>query len=151
MSKKILWLDMDGVLVDFGHGVRNSRTFKNEPDRWDGRVDEIPGIYRDLPPMKGAVEAVRELKLSGLYDMFVATTNSWGNPYGATDKRFCIEKHFGTVFHKRLTITHRKDLLIGDYLVDDRTKNGAAEFSGEHIHFGSDGYPDWDSVLNKLL
>lgn len=142
---------MDGVLVDFGYGVHHSNAFMSEPKRWTGRVDEIPGIYRDLPPMKGAVEAVSELRKSGLYDMFVATTNSWGNPYGATDKRFCIEKHFGDTFYKRLVITHNKNLLIGDYLVDDRTKNGAGEFSGEHIHFGSETYPDWDSVLNKLL
>ncbi len=150
-NKKIIWFDMDGVLVDFGWGIRNSRTFQADPDRWDGRVDEIPGIYRDLPPIEGAVEAVQQIYESGRYEMNVATTNSWGNPYGATDKRFCIEKHFGEIFYKKLTITHTKHLLIGDYLIDDRLKNGASQFQGEHIHFGTTGWPDWDSVLSYLL
>jgi hypothetical protein len=49
-------------------------------------------------------------------------------------------------------------MLIGDYLIDDRLKNGAGKFKGELIHFGYDyvndkinPYPDWDSVLKKLL
>ena len=142
---------MDGVLVDFGWGVRNSRIFHEDPDRWDGRVDEIPGIYRDLPPIEGSIRAVQLLHESGKYDMNVATTNSWGNPYGATDKRFCIENHFGDIFHKKLTITHTKHLLIGDYLIDDRTKNGAGDFKGEHLHFGTDKFPDWNSILKYLL
>ena len=25
-------------------------------------------------------------------------------------------------------VTHRKDLLMGDYLIDDRLKNGAGDF-----------------------
>lgn len=55
-------------------------------------------------------------------------------------------------------ITHRKDLLIGDFLIDDRLKNGAKDFRGELIRFGWDyenlkwnEYPDWNSVLNKLM
>jgi hypothetical protein len=40
---------------------------------------------------------------------------------------------------------------MGDYLIDDRTKNGAGEFKGELIHFGTDKFPDWDSVLEYLL
>ena len=39
---------------------------------------------------------------------------------------------------------------MGDYLVDDSTRNGAGEFSGEHIHFGTDKFPDWKSVLDYL-
>jgi hypothetical protein len=39
---------------------------------------------------------------------------------------------------------------MGDYLIDDRTKNGAGEFSGELIQFGGKDFPDWKSVLNYL-
>jgi hypothetical protein len=41
-------------------------------------------------------------------------------------------------------------LLIGDYLIDDRRFNGASEFKGEWIHFGSDSFPKWRSVLEYL-
>jgi hypothetical protein len=54
-------------------------------------------------------------------------------------------------------ITHRKDLLIGHYLIDDRTKNGAGDFKGELIRFGWsyeelkwNPYPTWESVLERL-
>ena len=35
-------------------------------------------------------------------------------------------------------------------LIDDRTKNGADLFPGEHIHFGTDTFPDWSAVLDYL-
>ena len=39
---------------------------------------------------------------------------------------------------------------MGDYLIDDRTKNGAGEFSGELIQFGTNKFPDWNTVLKYL-
>ncbi len=38
----------------------------------------------------------------------------------------------------------------GDYLIDDREKNGTSEFKGEWLHFASERFPDWDSVLAYL-
>ena len=43
-----------------------------------------------------------------------------------------------------------KNLNIGDYLIDDSTKNGAAEFTGEHIQIHSDKFPDWNSVIDYI-
>jgi len=62
-----------------------------------------------------------------------------------------VTKYLDDVFHKKMVITHRKDLCQGDYLIDDRGKNGTSEFSGEWIEFGSQRFPDWPSVLNYLL
>lgn len=50
-----------------------------------------------------------------------------------------------------MVITHRKDLCKGDYLIDDRGKNGTSEFEGEWIPFGSERFPDWKSVLGYLM
>jgi len=60
-------------------------------------------------------------------------------------------EHLDDVFHKRMVITHCKHLCEGDYLIDDRGKNGASEFKGEWIQFGSDRFADWKSVLSYLL
>jgi hypothetical protein len=35
--------------------------------------------------------------------------------------------------------------------VDDRTANGAGEFTGEHIHFLSEQFKDWDDVMSYLM
>ena len=42
-------------------------------------------------------------------------------------------------------------MIYGDYLIDDRTANGAAQFKGEHLHFGTSKFPDWASVVKYLL
>jgi hypothetical protein len=43
------------------------------------------------------------------------------------DKRIWIERYFGKLA-TNLILTQRKGLNIGEYLVDDRTWNGAGEF-----------------------
>jgi 5'(3')-deoxyribonucleotidase len=57
-----------------------------------------------------------------------------------------------------MMITHRKDLLLGDYLIDDRLKNGASDFTGELLSFGWayeknewNAYRTWEDILKKLL
>lgn len=68
-----------------------------------------------------------------------------------SDKVTWVTKYLDDVFHKRMVITHRKDLCQGDYLIDDRGKNGTSKFSGEWIEFGSEKFPDWKSVLEYLI
>jgi hypothetical protein len=36
-------------------------------------------------------------------------------------------------------------------LIDDRPVNGAKEFTGEFIHFGSEGFETWDEVLLYII
>jgi 5'(3')-deoxyribonucleotidase len=62
-----------------------------------------------------------------------------------------VQKYLGEAAYKRLILSHHKDLNQGDYLIDDKGKNGASEFEGEWIHFGSERFPDWDAVLKYLL
>lgn len=150
--KKILFIDMDGVLANFDKAA--SDWLESNPTVehiYKGREDRIHGIFRNIPPIDGAIEAVKKLAESGKYDMFIATAAPWDNPESATDKRYWIEHHFGELFKRRMFVTHRKDLLAGDYLIDDRTKNGAGEFKGELLLFGGNDYPNWDSILEKLL
>jgi len=47
-------------------------------------------------------------------------------------------------------LCHHKNFLIGDILIDDRKWNGAKDFKGEWIEFGSEKFPDWDAVMNRL-
>ena len=158
MTKKILYLDMDGVVADFekriGELAPELQNFRDHQDQvaLSGKIDQIcfanPDIFQSLPPIEGAIEAVG--KLSKLYEIFFLSTAMWSLPQSFTGKRIWIEAHFGELGRKRLILSHRKDLLKGDFLVDDRTKNGAAEFEGEHLHFGTQRFPDWESVYNYL-
>ena len=143
---KRVFIDMDNVLVDFQSGLDQiSEEIKAE---YAGRLDEIPGLFGKMKPMEGAIEAVHELQKH--YDLFILSTAPWKNPSAWSDKVEWVTKYLDDVFHKRMVITHRKDLCQGDYLIDDRGKNGTSEFSGEWIHFGSEQFPDWESVLKYL-
>jgi 5'(3')-deoxyribonucleotidase len=62
-----------------------------------------------------------------------------------------VEKYLGNVAYKRLILSNDKSLFTGRALIDDRTKYGVTEFKGEHIHFDTDKFPDWNSVLEYLM
>jgi 5'(3')-deoxyribonucleotidase len=156
--KKIIWIDMDGVLVDLGENINKWLNSNQHHQFYRENPDTIPGIFRDPKPVEGAIDAVQKLDDSDLYDLRILTTSPWGNPESMVDKRYWIEKYFGDIFYKKITITHSKDLLVGDYLIDDRLANGAKDFKGELIRFGWDyenenwnEYPGWDNVLEKLI
>jgi len=144
--KKILYLDMDNVLVDFQSGIDQIES--NVIREFEGRLDEVPGIFSLMSPMYGAVEAHREL--SELFDTYILSTAPWENPSAWSDKLQWVKQYLGKPVYKRLILSHNKNLNDGQYLVDDRTKNGADKFKGVHIHFGTSEYPDWESVLVYL-
>lgn len=147
MSKKIVYVDMDNVLVDFPWGI--DQLDEEIRKKYADDLDEIPGFFADLPPIDGAITGFRQL--SQQYDTYILSTAPWRNPSAWIDKLRWVQEHLPEVAHKRLILSHNKHLNRGDYLIDDRTANGAGEFSGEHIHFGEEPFPNWEAVLDYLL
>lgn len=147
-AKKIVYIDMDGVLVDLESNIRK---MKSQETLHTTCNDLIPGVFRDPPSIPGAIEAVNTLTSDSRFQVYIATSAPWNNPESASDKIWWIRKHFGDRLKKRIVITHNKHLLIGDYLIDDRTANGATEFTGKHIHFGTEEFKNWDSVIEYLF
>ena len=145
--KKRLFFDMDNVLVNFQSGID-----KQSPEilkEYEGRFDEIPGMFGIMEPIEGAIAAYH--KLSEKYDTYIVSTAPWENPSAWSDKPTWVKKYLGEIAYKRLTLTHHKNICKGDYIIDDRTKNGVDKFEGEHIHFLTERFPDWKSVLEYLL
>lgn len=146
MQKKILYLDMDNVLVDFSAALpKVSEELKR---KYEGRLDEVPGIFSLMKPMAQAVESFHEL--GNLFDTYILSTAPWENPSAWSDKLLWVKRHLGDDAYKRLILTHHKNLNLGDFLVDDRTNNGADRFRGEQILFGSPSFPDWSAVVSYL-
>lgn len=78
-----------------------------------------PGLYRNLRPTPGAVEAVREMVEAGINVVFV--TSPWNtNPTCASDKLAWIDEVFGEGWSDRAIITKDKTRVRGDFLFDDK-------------------------------
>jgi 5'-nucleotidase len=141
--KKIIYIDMDDVLVDF------ASSFKKIPEdmlnKYPNNKDEIPGIFSLMDPMPGAINAFNEL--SNFFDVYILSTSPWENESALTDKLKWVKKYLGEKARKRLIFSHHKNLNKGDYLIDDRNANGVDQFKGEHIWFGKPPFEDWESVL----
>lgn len=153
---KTLYIDMDNTLVDFK--TRLEGVAPSVLERYEDRVDEIPGFFAVMRPMPGAIEAFHEL--SRLFDTYILSTAPWRNPSAWQHKVEWVHLHFGedeyvdgkeNPAYKRLILSHHKNLNRGDFLVDDRPlKRGADKFEGEVIEFGGEGFRDWPAVTEYL-
>jgi len=145
-KKKILYIDMDNVLVDFSSGLK--RISKEDRVKYKGKFDEVPGIFNLMDPLPNAIESYHEL--SKIFNTYVLSTAPWENISAWSDKIKWVHTYLPDKAYKRLILSHHKDLLRGDYLIDDRKKNGAQDFKGELILFGSEDFPDWETVVSYL-
>lgn len=150
-GRKTLFIDMDGVIADFDAsaeewGKKEGITAQEFMDR---NLYRQEGFYLGLRLIEGAKEAIE--KLDEKYYVVFVSAPSWQCIESFTEKRIWIEREFGDKFEKRMDLSFHKGHYMGHYLIDDRVKYGAGDFIGEHLMYGNDEYPDWDSILNKLL
>lgn len=144
--KKTVYVDMDNVLVDFPTAFPHID--KAVLAQYEKNRDDIPGIFAFMQPLPGAVEAFNAL--ADRYEVYILSTAPWNNPSAWSDKLEWVKRYLGEKAHERLILTHHKELNRGDYLIDDREKNGASKFQGELIRFGSERFPDWAAVMRYL-
>jgi len=145
--RKILYIDMDNVLVDFPSAF--PKLSEDILTEYADRLDEVPDIFSLMKPVPDAISSYA--KLSEVFDTYILSTAPWENPSAWSDKLNWVKKYLGDYAYKRLILSHHKNLNDGHILIDDRLKNGADKFKGEHIHFGTEKFPDWSSVLNYLM
>jgi 5'(3')-deoxyribonucleotidase len=152
MNKKIVYVDMDGVLCDY----------RKRFEELESDLIPLPqttfGFYTSLEPIYGAIEAYKQLEEK--YDVWILTRPSYQNPMCYTEKRVWVEKYLGLKAAQKLIICWNKGLLKGDYLIDDTlipTPKTEEEyymqtpFGGKFIHYGSSRYKNWNLVKEELL
>ena len=136
-----IYIDMDGVITDFKQGQEyQGYKLSKRPD--------LVVNYRTLPVMEGAIKAVA--KLNADHEIFIASTPPWTRPEVWGHKREWLEEHF-PYLKRKLILTHRKDLLIGDVLIDDSQYRGQPDFKGEWFWFNKD-WPNknWKACLKFI-
>lgn len=138
---EILHIDMDNVIANYDKRWYQVKTMLPEVEY----PQSLDGFFLNIEPIAEGIEAVNLLR--NKFDTYILSAPSYMNPLSYTEKRKWIEKHFDLEFSRRLILSCYKNLLKGDFLIDDRMH----DFSGELILYGSDTFPDWNSILNYLL
>lgn len=160
MEKKIVYVDMDGVIADLYSelAIKLPGIDLFEEAKWEERsrmitkvIKHWPYMFLKLKPIENSIESVTKLLNDDRFDIYFLSSPVDDVPETCASKRWWLKKHFGELSKRRMILTHRKDLCIGDYLIDDTTKNGAGEFKGKHIHFGSEEFPNWEAVMKYLI
>lgn len=147
-AKQVVFVDMDNVLVNFQSGI--DRISEEDKEKYGEDLDDVPGIFSLMDPIEGAIEGYEWLSKN--FDTYILSTAPWDNPSAWQDKLHWVKKHLPEVAYKRLILSHNKHLAKGDFLIDDRTANGAGEFAGKHIHFAKDGegFDNWKEVITYM-
>ena len=130
---------MDGVIADFDKAAEEGG-WKHRPDL---HVD-----FSSLDLIDGAQDAL--IRLNQDFDIYIASTPPWSRPECWGHKREWLEKHFSWL-KRKLILTHHKDLLKGDILIDDSRWRGQPDFEGEWFWFNKDWENrNWEACLKWI-
>jgi 5'-nucleotidase len=132
-------IDMDEVIADpMGEMIRwYNDQYGSEPDKarmigsWvKGFPEEhqpmimerikSPGFFRHLPVMEDAVDVLR--RLNERYEVFIVSA-AMEFPNSLKDKYDWLMEHFPFFTWKQMALTGSKDLVFGDFMIDDHVKN----------------------------
>jgi 5'(3')-deoxyribonucleotidase len=155
-NKKIIYVDLDDTLCDYSgayNKVKESSPSVEFPQ-------SQPGFYENLSPLPDAIESFEWLCEQECFDIYILTAPSIYNPLCYTEKRVWIERCLGFEHVNRLIISYHKNLLLGDYMIDDQAEGRGQElFKGELLKYGDGGFKSWRDIklfltkngLNKII
>lgn len=136
--KKRIYIDMDNTLCDYNKNYRLAR--EKEPET---RYPQSQyGFFTNLEPLPNAIDSYHHL--SQHFEVYILTAPSYLNPLCYTEKRVWVENHLGIEVTPHLIICKRKELLKGDFLIDDLPY---PEFEGKQILFGKPPFENWEKVV----
>ena len=141
-----IFIDMDDTLCNYTKAIKEAK-IKNPSQPYP---QSHWGFFSDLEPLPGAIDAVEGLKRLG-YDVWLLSRPSTKNLNCYSEKAYWVQKYLGDDMVERLILACDKSLVKGDFLVDDQGGFGQEEFEGEWLRFGSEKFPDWNSILHYII
>lgn len=144
-NRKIVYVDMDGVLCDF-YGAAKKALTENPKQRYP---QSQWGFFLKLKPIPGSIEGFNKLKEK--YDVWILTRPSFMNVNCYTEKAQWVWDNLGYDILEKTIIAGDKSLIMGDYLIDDQNNANQDKFKGEWIHYNTSKFKNWDDVLTYLM
>lgn len=134
----IVGLDMDGVCCDFIGGLHDKLklrgfTLTDDTECWDleqhsdadivdiNSIVNDKGFWLSLKPIPGALDGVSDLRRWG-WDVVIVTSPWKGSELCHHEKATWAADNLGLDFES-VILTHRKDLVVCDVLIDDLVDN----------------------------
>jgi 5'(3')-deoxyribonucleotidase len=144
-NKKVVYVDMDGVLVDYynAHKAEIARNPKQPypQGKW--------GFFLTLKPLPGAIEAYKLLEEH--FDVCILTKPSHKNVNCYTEKAQWIWDYLGIDALEKAVFSCDKARAIGDYLIDDQLNANQENFKGELVRITPDHFPDLVAAANYII
>lgn len=136
LNRPVLLIDQDDVLAEYISAVveafnnKYGTRFKtSDCTAWDLASifgEEIltvmhePELFRNLKPVKDAVETFERLYRSNLFEMYIVTA---AHPRTVEAKYDWIKEHMAFLPQKNIIVSSAKHMIKGDYLLDDGMHN----------------------------
>ena len=141
--KNTIYVDLDDTLCDYKGAFERIKESSPEVEFPQSQL----GFYENLKPLPDAIDVFHWLCEQAQFEVYILTAPSIYNPLCYSEKRRWVERHLGFENVHRLIISYHKNLLIGDYLIDDKPEGrGQESFSGKLIQFGSSGLKTWCDI-----
>lgn len=117
---------------------------------------QMPGFFRDLDPMPGAVEVLEEIHAR--YELYLVSAAT-EFPYSLKDKFDWIMERLPFVGWEQVCLCGSKRIVQTDIMIDDRPRNfryfqGRKILYTAHHNLGEDRYErvdNWEEIAGKLL
>lgn len=157
MNKKIILVDMDGVLADFE--TRFLEDFRkkfphhpyvplgkremfyleeNYPEGLEKDIETVfstPGFFENLDIIPGSKEALAKMKALG-HEVYICTSPVSKYENCILEKYHWVSKNLGYEWTKKMIVTKDKTLVFGDILIDDKPEHtGLKKPVWKHVLF----------------
>jgi 5'(3')-deoxyribonucleotidase len=149
-SPKTILIDMDAIVADLASewygrwndmiartaiqagGLPPAPLTVDDVHNWDvakvvgdGRIYSLlksEGLYRSLKPFPAAIENIKYLNKNSAFKIFFVTASITA-PHILADKAHWMAEHFPFINPKQMIYAYHKELVRGDFFIDDSPKN----------------------------